>query len=73
LTLETCTKNHWQAFPNIESKFDFLGMSNWLCPPLNSSYEIQGKYSSSINKYLGVEILPCLNVSNSSFVCASTE
>ena len=42
-----------------------------LCPPLNYTYEISGKFASGIMRGLSVGILPCNSSSNTSRQCAN--
>ena len=47
IPLENCTADHFSTIPNVYTKFSRLGMSNWLCFPLNETYEIGGSWDVS--------------------------
>lgn len=43
-TLEKCTAAHWSGVP--PSTIEDLNIGKWLCPPINSNFDIYGKYIS---------------------------
>ena len=52
--LEPCTVQHWANYPTIQSSFDRLSIKDWLCMPLNSEFDIQGKYASPVSKTIEI-------------------
>ena len=60
LPLVACTKEHWTS---VEEKFgdiyDRFGFEEWLCPERNSTFELQGKYTSEIFKFYEITIKEC--------------
>ena len=46
LPMENCTRAHFAINNKILSEFDNLPTYRWLCPPINYTLDITGKYSS---------------------------
>jgi hypothetical protein len=69
--LEPCTLEHWSAFPEIKSDFERLNMKYWLCPKRNMKFNIQGKFTSSLFKYLEIALKKCTNASQPGRPCGS--
>jgi hypothetical protein len=68
--LESCTREHWSGFPDIQASFDDLSMANWKCLPKNTDYELKGKYSSKDSQTLNVAVKKCTNHSLDPRPCA---
>ena len=47
IALETCTTEHFKVVPNINTMQHTWGISNWMCLPLNQTWEIGGDYELS--------------------------
>lgn len=61
--MEGCTANHWSMLPDVAERFDKLGGSKWLCPPMNFDLPLQGIYTSPENFLLLLSVTPCTNSS----------
>ena len=67
IALEPCTLAHWQGVSeSITNSFTTLSFSEWLCPPVNYSLTMQGKYTSNMFQFAQINIDPC-NASNPNF------
>jgi hypothetical protein len=72
IPLETCTREHWAAFPNIAADYDRLAMSSWLCPPIGTTLELSGDYTSNIYQYVNISVNPCIDYLHPDVRCANT-
>ena len=59
IPLVACTEQHLNFNTEIKSHFTDLSMNQWLCPELNSTFEVQGKLSSQIWKRLTLKVNYC--------------
>lgn len=60
IPLEPCSLDHWAGVSdNITASFGTLGFDQWLCPPVNSTFTMQGKYTSDSFKYSDIKIGAC--------------
>lgn len=50
--------------PTISRDYDRLQIDNWLCPPLNASFDLQGQYSSYLSKIGMISVTACNNYTN---------
>jgi hypothetical protein len=58
---------HWSGISDsITNSFSTLGFSEWLCPPLNYTATMQGKYTSNTFKYAELKVGAC-TANNSNF------
>jgi hypothetical protein len=73
IALKPCTLEHWAAFPEISKDYNKLSMSSWLCPPVNTSFPLSGKYSSDVFNYINISVNPCLQYLDYSRECATNE
>ncbi len=46
VALEPCTVQHLSVTEDIKNSYDKVNAKNWLCPPLNYTFDLQGKYTS---------------------------
>ena len=72
--LQQCTKEHWKMIPSLgqNESFEGYGVSNWLCPQVNSLLPIKGQYTSKEQVLMKIELYECKN-STSNDTCASKE
>jgi len=57
INMETCTAAHFSNIPQIKNNVDALGISNWMCLPLNNKINLGGRLDiSDITTSLQVEI-----------------
>lgn len=61
LELEPCTREHWKSMPSLLQKFDTLNMNGWMCPPIGQTYDIYGKYSSTVYSIFELTVSSCKN------------
>lgn len=71
VALVPCTIEHWSQFPEVINKYGKLQISYWLCPPINYTFDLYGKYSSDNSQQFGIEIYPCNNATDPSRPCAT--
>jgi hypothetical protein len=55
----------------IRNNFDTMRASRWVCPPLNYSYELKGKFTSRTQSSLSVHISACNSSLNLSRTCVN--
>lgn len=56
--LENCTTQHFSMFKDINQTFPLWGAADWLCLPLNKSYQLQGSWTlSDIYSSINVQFL----------------
>ena len=67
VSLEPCSLSHWQGVSeSITNSYSNLNFQEWLCPPLNYTVEMQGKYTSNLFKFSEIKIGAC-TANNSNF------
>ena len=71
IDMEPCTKDHFRMISTIEQDFDTMKMSEKVCPPINSSFDISGKFVLQDMHSIQISIRQCDNTTNSSRVCAN--
>jgi len=71
IILEQCTREHWRSLPSVIDRFEALGVSSWLCPPINEVYPIFGERASAASQWLNYLVLPCQNGTTPNQTCAS--
>lgn len=71
IPMESCTKKHWEAFPEIAGQFEELSMSNWLCPPINTTVPLSGDFTSNLYQYVNISVNPCIDWLNPARPCAN--
>jgi hypothetical protein len=49
ISLEPCTAQHFSAIPNIVADQTTWGIANWVCLPLNQTWQVGGDYELSTN------------------------
>lgn len=59
--------------PEVVSKFDILNAGNWLCPPIGTVLELQGKYSSAVYTQTEIHLNICSNATDPARPCAPIE
>jgi len=69
--MQQCTKEHWAGTPDVANRFDRLGASAWLCPPIGSSFDMFGERASQVSQWLSFIVVKCNNASNPLRPCAS--
>ena len=62
--LVPCTKQHWGLVPSFSQYFDAFGVKKWLCPALNSEFQLIGSQSSCQYKMTSVKLSICKNSTN---------
>ncbi|EDK31632.2 accessory gland protein Acp36DE, putative (macronuclear) [Tetrahymena thermophila SB210] len=69
LDMEPCTKSHWQMIgkDRLNSTYDTLGLSDYLCAKKNQTVYIGGQYESPIYQFLKFSVTKCINVTNPQF------
>ena len=65
-----CTKGHFAGSGKIQNEFDRMGMSQRVCPPLNSSFQVSGKYALQNLHTIEIKITQCSS-NNASRPCLS--
>lgn len=63
LPMVPCTDQHWAMLPNLVANKDMLLYQTWLCPPIDSQYNLQGSFFSNIFSQIVIKVLPCTNAS----------
>lgn len=72
--LVPCSLSQWDGFNSqITNAYYTLNFSQWLCPPTDYVFPLQGKFTSDIFQYSRLLVLKCGTVSNSSTCASSTE
>jgi hypothetical protein len=62
IQLTPCTLDQWSNITSdITKAYTKVGFSQWLCPPKDYIFELQGKYTSDIFKYVKLNINKCTN------------
>jgi hypothetical protein len=69
IPLERCTKEHWRNHQNVLDRFDTLSTQEWLCPPIGTSINLFGKFSSSNFSYYSITASACKNETDPSRPC----
>lgn len=71
IQLEACTREYFKDYRDVVKNFDKLMAGYWLCPPMNTYFNVSGKYSSEYyNQYI-VKVAACNNATDPSRPCAS--
>jgi len=73
IPLETCTKEYFKDYPEIANNFDRLQSGYWLCPSMNTTLSMIGKYSSETYKENYLQVSACQNSTDPARPCASAE
>ena len=68
--LAACRREDWAVNDDVLGNFDRMNGSNWLCPNFNSSFFIEGKWTSDHFTYLSIDVKECGSV-NRNATCAS--
>ena len=71
IVLEQCTREHWSSLPSVVDRFDALGVSGWLCSPINAVYPMYGERASAASQWLDYFVLPCQNGTSPNQTCAN--
>ena len=62
IPLQPCTSDQWSGNTDgIQSSFDTLGFSQWLCPPKGQEIPLQGKFTSQNFKFAQIVVSACTN------------
>lgn len=72
IPLSTCRREDWALNEAILGNFDRMKATNWLCPDVNSRFEVAGKWASDIFTFVSIDVLKC-GSSNPNATCASPE
>jgi hypothetical protein len=59
IPLVKCTREHFAATEELGKNADKLQIAKWLCPPLNYTFGLEGKYTSTSMKYLEANAKKC--------------
>ena len=68
--LEPCTLEHFSKTDQLKDNFNKMYGQTKMCPPLNYSSSIEGKYSLGIN-WVEVRVSKCGSLYNNSIPCAN--
>jgi hypothetical protein len=72
--LSPCNFSQWEGVNGqISESFTTLNFKQWLCPPTDYVFPLQGKFTSSIFKYAKLVVQECGIISNSSTCASSTQ
>lgn len=64
IELQPCSISHWSGITqNIENSYTTLDFNQWLCPSINQSIALQGKFTSNIFKFAQITVNTCSNSS----------
>jgi hypothetical protein len=59
INMVPCTSKHFSLTDQIAQNFASLPSYQWLCPPLNYSFPVEGKYTSPSIKLLEIRVAQC--------------
>lgn len=69
--LQPCEAQVWSTLnSNIKGSYNKIQMNQWLCPDVNTSLPLQGKFTSDFFKYSKISVSACTNLTGS-LPCAS--
>jgi len=68
--LSMCRREDWAVNDDILGNFDRMNATNWLCPSINSSFFIEGKWTSDNFTYLSLDVVDC-GTANPNATCAN--
>lgn len=46
-------------------------MSNWLCPPINTTVPLSGDFTSNLYQYVNISVNPCIDWLDPTRPCAN--
>jgi hypothetical protein len=72
ISLVPCTLQHFSLTDEIEKAASTLQIENWLCPPLNYSFSLQGKFTSPDMKEIEIGVYKCNDALDPSRPCANS-
>ncbi len=70
MPLSACRREDWAINDDILGNFDRMNATNWLCPNINSSFFIEGKWTSVRYSYLQIDVVDC-GTANPNATCAN--
>lgn len=57
LPLVPCSRQHWTSVQKEFGEiYDRFGFQSWLCPANNSTFQLQGKYTSEVFKFYEIKV-----------------
>lgn len=60
IPLVPCSIDHWAGVnEDITNKYHSLSLNKWLCPPINTSIPLAGKYTSNTFKFTDIIVKKC--------------
>lgn len=62
IPLSTCRRQDWALNEDILGNFDRMNATNWLCPSVEQSLKIQGKWASDEFTFISIDVLQCGSV-----------
>jgi hypothetical protein len=72
ISLVPCTLQHFSMTDEIARTASTLHIENWLCPPLNYSFSLQGKYTSPNMQLIEIRVNKCNDSLDPSRPCANS-
>jgi hypothetical protein len=63
ISMQPCTYEQWNSYGDeFSQRYQSLGLAQWLCPVVNQTIDLQGKFSSRTFKLMKIGVSKCTGV-----------
>jgi hypothetical protein len=60
ISMQPCTYEQWNSYGDeFSQRYQSLGLAQWLCPVVNQTIDLQGKFSSRTFKLMKIGVSKC--------------